>query len=476
MTQTHIYYLPSWAQPRKFIPRPTPLATVSIMIGASYAFITIDPNGLPTEIAQAAAIPVGLGLIISVGLDSTRGWGNLFRTDLVCLSSLYFFTLIEFLFPQDEFFDQSATSSATVQAINMVLIAFICLAIGRHFSLFKPIPKKWLNFSNIPDQSLFRLFVVASFLGYFYLLWTVNFNILEAMDKMLGARFTQPWSRGAQGGITSLFSELSLFRYVIPPIAGILINRRQNFKNWQILFVLLVLFFTLYEGFTGGTRSVFGAYLASFLAGYFLTLKEVKLWKILVPLAMAAYALIFATRHMLGFRTIGLRTYIEFGLYESVQADESIAVDYNLLSLGKIIDAMPSIYDFLGWNLIYVFATKPIPRFFWADKPEGLETPIETVVGAEGLTIAITYVGEAYMIAGLISVILVSLLIGTLSNWWTRIIAQQSSGYAVAVGAVGFFVAAVTMRSLAFFTTMILPIIALIFFAKIVPSLIGAKK
>ncbi|AFZ44944.1 hypothetical protein PCC7418_2812 [Halothece sp. PCC 7418] len=475
MANSSLDYSPSRIQRNKDVPQPTSAASASLLTGILLAFFTINPNAFPSEMAQQASIFVGLGFFGSLCFDSTRGWRNLFRTDLVCLSGLYFFSLFEFLFPQ-EGFNNLLTSEQTVDALYILLLGFAGLVIGRHFTILKPIPKKWLNFSTIPDQSLFRLFLISSFLGYFYLLSTVQFNVIEAMDEMLGARFSQPWSRGAYGGWKSLLYELALLRYAIPPIGGILLNRRQNFKLWQIILVILILIFTFYQGFTSGTRSIFGAYLAGFLGGYLLTLEKIRLWKIVIPLGIAGYAMLFATRHMLRFRNIGLRKYIEWGVYESVQAEEGLAVDYNLWPIGKIVDAMPNTYDFLGWEMIQVFATKPVPRVLWPGKPVELSTSIEDIVGATQMTVATTYVGEAYMLGGVIAVIVVSLIIGATSNWWTRITTQQSSGYAVAVGALGFFVAAMTMRSLAFFTTMILPIIALIFFAQIVPSLIGANK
>jgi len=468
------YYQPSSTR-QKNILQPTPAGSVSLICGIFLSFVLLDPNALPSEIARAAAIPLGIAFLVSLGFDSTRGWGNLFRTDLVCLSGLYFFTLFEFLFPQDRF-NERLTSDQTVAAIEVILIGFVGLVVGRHFSLLKPVPKKWLDFSGISDRALFRLFLIATFFGYFYMLWSVNFNILEAMNEMLDPRFTQPWLRGRYGGVTSLFTELSLFRYAIPPITGILWNRRQNIKTWQLILIILVFIFTLYEGFTSGTRKIFLSYLAGFLGGYFLTLKEIRLWKIALPVGLTSYIVLFATRHMRGFGNIGLRNYIEFGTYEIVQAEETLFVDYNLWSIGKIVDSMPSQYDFLGWELIWVFATKPIPRILWPGKPEELSVSIEQIVGAQGWTVASTYIGEAYMLGGVVAVIVVSFILGATSNWWTRITTQQSSGYAVAVGALGFFAAALTMRSLAFFTTNILPIVALIFFAKVIPSWIGAKQ
>jgi uncharacterized membrane protein YeaQ/YmgE (transglycosylase-associated protein family) len=182
---------------------------------------------------------------------------------------------------------------------------------------------------------------------------------------------------------------------------------------------------------------------------------------------------------MLAFRNMGLRRYIESEAYKDTfesASEKGLQLDWSLWHIGTIVESMPNQYDFLGWELINVFATKPIPRALWAGKPEQLSTSIEEIVEISGMTVATTYVGESYMMAGIIGVIIVSLIIGAASNWWTRTMLQQSSGYAVAVGAVGFFVAALTIRSLAFVTTNILPIIALIFLAQVVPSWIGAKQ
>lgn len=475
MTTSNLYQENTFPRSQSFIPSPTKAGTTALLAGVAFAFVTINPNDLPSEMAQQVAYFVGGGLALSLWFDSTRGWSNLFRTDLVCLSGLYFFTLLEFLYPQEDF-NKALTSEQTVGALHILLIGFAGLSIGRHFSLLKPVPKKWLDFRDVPDKALFRMFLISALLGYYYLLSTVDFDVLEAMDEMQGPRFSQPWSRGQYGGWNSLLIELALLRYVIPPLGGILLNRRSTMRWWQTILVILVLYFTFYQGFMSGTRSILGSYLVGLLGGYVLTLKRVKLWKILIPVGISGYIMLFITRHMLRFRGIGFRRYMESGGFEAVEAEEGLAVDYNLWPIGKIVDSMPDTYNFLGWEMIKVFGTKPVPRVLWPDKPEGLSTSIEQIVGVNSMTVATTYVGEAYMLGGLIGVIVISLLIGAASNWWTRITTQQASGYAIIVGALGFFVAVMTMRSLAFFTTMILPILALIFFAKVVPSLIGANQ
>jgi hypothetical protein len=459
------------------IPEPTKIGTACILTSIFFAFVTIQADALPSEMARQAAIPLGIGIVLSLWFDRAYGLKNLFRVDIVCLSALYFLTLFEFLYSQ-EGFNRLVTPEQAVGGLNTTLLGFTGLAIGRHFSILKPIPRKWLDFTTIPDRALFRIFLISSFLGYFYVLLTVDFDISVAMEEMIGPRFSQPWARGQYGGWSVLLSELSLLRYVIPPVAGIVMSRRKNFNLLQTLVVILVLAFSFYQAIASGTRLIFASYLVGFLAGYLLSLEQVKLWKLIVPTGAIGYTLVFASRHMLAFRNIGLERYIELEIYkETFEAakEEGIAIDFNLWPISTIVDSMPTRYDFLGWELINVFATKPIPRALWPNKPEELSTSIEEILGQTQMTVATTYIGESYMVYGLITVFIFSLVIGATSNWWTRIIAQQSSAYAVIVGSLGFFVAGLAMRSLAFFSTTILPIIALIFFAKILPSWIGAN-
>jgi hypothetical protein len=91
-------------------------------------------------------------------------------------------------------------------------------------------------------------------------------------------------------------------------------------------------------------------------------------------------------------------------------------------------------------------------------------------MGATDWTVSTTYIGESYMMGGAIAVILMSLSIGILATWWTRTAAFYNTGYGLVINALGFFVGALCMRSISVFTTSILPILGLMFFAKILSS------
>ncbi|TAF07526.1 MAG: hypothetical protein EAZ77_09585, partial [Nostocales cyanobacterium] len=429
----------------------------------------------PSLMANQVAIIVAIAIAVSIFFDSRRGWNNLFRADLACIVALYFLTLIEFLYPQTKF-DQLLTPEQTKHALEVLLIGFGTFAIGRHLNFFKAAPPEWLNFGNIPDKALFRFLLISAFLAYFYMLMSVDFNPVKLIEALLGPRFAVPWGRGQLGDWRVFLSELKLFAYVIPPLAGIIWNRRQSFRGWQIFLVMFIFAFTLFEGFSGGTRNVLGSYIATFLGGYLLTLQRLNLLNIGIPIGVMGYAMVFATRHMLGFREMGISQYLATVAYATEKVQGTLSVDYNLWSMGLLVDAFPNKHDFLGLELLFVFLTKPIPRVLWPDKPEGLSVSIEEVVGANGWTVSATYIGESYMMGGIFAVILASLCLGLLANWWSRTAAFHTTGYGIVVNALGFFTAVISMRSLIVFTTSMLPIVGLIFIAKTFPGLLGVKR
>lgn len=459
---------------RRRIPKATFAGTLALIFGLFLAFSSIGIDQTPSQMARQVAIIVGVAIAFSFWFDNSRGWQNLFRVDILCLTALYYLTLVEFLYPQEQF-NQLLTPEQTAQALYVLLIAFGSLAIGRHFNFFKPAPQGWLNFENIPNQALFRLFLISALLGYFYIFLSVDFDPFKVFDALLGPRFGVPWGRGRLGDWRSLLIELKLLVYVIPPLAGIIWNRRQDFRPWQIFLVIAVFAFTLFEGFAGGTRNVFSSHLATFLGGYFLSLKRPNIFNIAIPSAVMGYAMVFATRHMLGFREMGIRRYLETAAYTSERVQDTLSVDYNLNSLALLVDAFPKKHDFLGLEVLFVFATKPIPRVLWPGKPENLSVSIEQILDAKGWTVAATYIGESYMIGGILAVIVISLALGMLASWWSRTAAFNTSGYGFVINALGFFTGGITMRSLSVLTTSLLPIVALIFIVKFFPFLLGIK-
>jgi hypothetical protein len=457
------------SETRTYLP-PAPVmgGTITLLCGLLMAYVTYPSEKTPAAMATATAIPVGISFLVSVYLDSRKGLWNLFRTDLLCLVGIYGLTLAEFLFPQKEF-DLMTTVNDTASALNMTLVGMAGLAIGRHLVAPKPIEARWLQIKEISNKALFNVYIIAALLGFLYMLMSVQFNPVALVEGMLGPRFSEPWARGRLGGWSSLLTELSLMRYIIPPLTGVIWNRRQSYTGWQIFVVVAIFALTMLQGFSSGTRNIFVAYIATFIMGYLLTLRKITPKSVLIPILLATFLVVYGSYHMLEFRTMGLRNYIQKEAYKGDSTRETLAVDYNLSSMGPLIAAMPDRHPFLGMEILTWSLVRPIPRVLLPGKPEGLSVSIEEIVGAEGWTVAVTYLGESYMMAGWSGVLGVSLCLGAFAAWWNRMAMQQQSDYALVVYALGFFAAGITMRSLFMLTTALLPVIALIVFRKYGP-------
>jgi hypothetical protein len=452
---TKIHYPPAASMP----------GTICLLGGLFLAYTSYPEGVSPAGMAQIAAVYVAVAFLGSIYFDSRRGLYNLLRTDLLCIIGIYALTLLEFLFPQKGFAEMT-TPLQTKLALNVVLIGIGALVIGRHLVAPTPVKSKWLRLEDLSNTAIYRIFLVAGFFAYFYMFLAVQFDPLAVIQAMLGPRFSEPWGRGALGDWKALLNELGMMGYIIPPLTGMIWNRRSSFSKGQLITVAAIFAFTIFHGFSSGTRNIFIAYLSTFLMGYLITLKKHTLMNTILPILLATVIGGVGSYHMLGFRTMGLQSYLTNRYYAIEKPNDTLAVDYNLASIGKIADALPRNHEFLGLEVLYWSLVKPVPRAMWPEKPVGLSVSIEKIMGAEGYTVAATYLGESYMMGGMFGVIGMSMFFGAVAAWWNRMAMQQQSDYALVVYALGFFAAGLTMRSMFWFTTAILPVVAMIVFRR----------
>ena len=84
------------------------------------------------------------------------------------------------------------------------------------------------------------------------------------------------------------------------------------------------------------------------------------------------------------------------------------------------------------------------------------------------MTIAATFVGESYISFGLPGVIGFGLFLGWICGFWNQVGQFSNNTFGQIVFASGFGAIAICMRSLIFFTTALLPTLALIVFGLII--------
>jgi oligosaccharide repeat unit polymerase len=299
--------------------------------------------------------------------------------------------------------------------------------------------------------------------GYLNMLIAVHFNVFDMVYYFVGPRFIQPWQRGRLGDWKAMLYELSMILYLVPPLGGILLARRRKYPGFQVFMVMLGVVFTLFYGFSSGTRNVFASYLVTFLIGYSFAASSRQAKEILIITALSVVALLGSTKVMLDFRDVGLKDYLVQGYYKDpshTQEGQSLAVDNNLYAISRVVEFFPEHHAYTGMEIPYLALIHPIPRVLWPNKPEGMSITVEDIFNAEGWTVATSIVGEEYMMHGLLAVFLMSVFFGACCAWWNLLSSPRNSEFGILVYASGFFSAVITMRSMNWFSTALLPTLA----------------
>ena len=430
-----------------------------ICSGAALAWLSL-PSEDSMAIFSWAAIVMGTTLLLAILLEARMGARGLLRADLLMLLALYGLTFFEFLFPQD-WFRAVVTTQAATDGTAAVLVGFAGLALGRHLVVRSPWPRTSAAPLHFSGRAIAFVFTGCFLIGYFHMLWAVDFDVTELVAEMMEPRFAQPWGRGRLGGWAALLNELGALIYLIPPLAGVILARRRGYGTLLKLAVLSGLAFTLFYGFSSGTRNIFAVHVITFTIAYMAFLQRLSYSKALLIGLCAGAALLVSTHYMLEFRQVGLGRYIEEGGSSDRSESAAFVVDRNLITISQLTESFPERHDFLGLEIPYHALIHPIPRAIWRGKPKGLSESIEEALGASQLTLAVTFVGEAYMSGGFVGIMVFSLLFGAGAAWWNRVGKNARGNFDVALYASGFFTVALGMRSMLWITVAMLPTIAL---------------
>jgi oligosaccharide repeat unit polymerase len=441
--------------------RATALSTAVILCGLALTSVILPSDGV-VAIFTVAAYAVGLSLSLATGIEARGGVRGLIRTDILMLWVLYGLTFLEFLFPQPDVEGVVSVAAAT-SGTNAVLLGFAGLAIGRHLVPRRRQSGQYLSsFTHLRPGNVLLIFLFATTVGYLHILLAVNFDPFEMVRQMSLPRFSQSWGRGKYGDAYSLLYELGSLISLIPPLGGLIFARRDEYTLVQKIMVGLVLALTFYFGFSSGTRSIIVTYFMTFAGTFFLMKPHIKLGQALLWGVPALLLLLMVTTYMLEFREVGLTNY-SF----SERHYGTLFIDNNIVNVSQLTQVFPNVADFLGMEIPLNAIIRPIPRFFWPGKPEGLSISIESALGVTGeMTLSCTFIGEAYIAGGLFAVGLAGLLFGMAAGWWNRVGRNVESPLAQLLYASGFVCAALAMRSMLAMVPVMLPTLALWVFVR----------
>src|SRR5271163_3281811 len=97
---------------------------------------------------------------------------------------------------------------------------------------------------------------------------------------------------------------------------------------------------------------------------------------------------------------------------------------------------------------------------------------IKEIMGVKKMTIAASFVGEAYMSDGWTGVFIAGIFFGVITGWWSRLASARNSELGILIYASGFLAAVISMRSIFVFTTAILPTVVALGGGYVIVSLI----
>lgn len=430
----------------------------TLMLLLSYLIAAISAmHAQDADMTFRLAAPfIGTGLLFAIWIEGHRALRNLVRVDILMLLALYLLTFIEFLFPQPSINDRVSPEAAQT-AVRATLLGFAGITLGRHLFPARHGVAKRLQIAASP-RMVVTLLIVCAILGYLHMLIAVRFDIFEMLHQMTRPRFSQPWTRGRLGGFSTLLNEFGLLKFLIPPLTAAIFLQRKNYRYWQLLVAVALLGLVFFESFAAGTRFIFVSHLATFVAAYALLLPRLTLAKLTVVVIPLVAIGVFATVFLPEIRTVGLS---EFSL-ESART-QTLFIDLNLVNLANLTEVFPSRVPFLGLEIPYIAAIRPIPRALWPDKPAGLSVGLEDALGVGNhMTISASFIGEMWLAGGYIGIALGAICYGAAAGAWNRRGAQATTTLQMIVFAVGFFPAGLGMRSFLSIVPAMLPAIAMI--------------
>jgi len=431
------------------------ISTLAIMFALLIAAVSALYAETSDETFQYPAPIIAAGLAFAFWTEAQGTFRNLVRVDILMLFGLYLLTFFEFLFPQTSIADRVSPDAAQT-AVRATLIGFGGIALGRHaFPARQGLPKR-LDVRASP-RLIMTLLLGSAFMGYLYMLIAVRFDVFEMIYQMTRPRFSQPWTRGQLGSLSTLLNEFGLLKYLIPPLVAAVLVQRRRYKMWQVVVAIALLALVFFESFSGGTRNVFLTHLITFVAAYVLLQPRLTLSQlavVLVPLSAVAFLAVY---YLPELRTVGLQNFDV-----ATARTDTLFVDMNLVNIAQLTVVFPDRVSYLLLEIPYNAVIRSIPRAFWPGKPEGLSVGIEEALGADGLTLSATFVGEFWMAGGYVAVALAALAFGAIGAWWNRRAANARTSVEVILFVIGFFPAALGMRSFLSVTPAILPVLAVL--------------
>lgn len=404
----------------------------------------------------ASALALAAGLVAHPLHDAATGGGlkRLLAADRVLLVGIIYWLLLDLI-------QGIHVINASDEAILLALCS--CGLFGAGVVLGTASSRGWLPRGVLalaelqPERStLFGLNLACFGLGSFYYFYSADFSPGLVIDSLFRGRWEAPWSRGELGGWSAFIEHLSYFGYLMPGLTVLLAARERRWVTFRLLVSLACMAVFMLFLAQSGSRRLLGVFVGSGLITSTVThRKRLTARHISLVLVLGLVTLI-SLNLMLAIRGSGLRRFSvdEFEM-------DAIRVDDNFLRLAQTIELVPTQHPHSGpqW-LIHAFV-RPVPRVLWPGKPTSPGFQIQEAVGAQGVSLTSSIVGEAYAAFGWLGILCTGLTLGWLAGSLNRLLVAPLGLAHSLVYALGVMALFAGERSLIELVLMSYPLLAL---------------
>ena len=263
--------------------------------------------------------------------------------------------------------------------------------------------------SPLTDRAIARLVPACFLLGMFNFAYATSFD-LPLMFSYLGQpRWSAPWGRAQLGGWDAFLDQLQYFGYVLPSLTALVIARRGFIlQAWLSIAASGIMLAFLAQG---GGRRLIGVTVGAAILVWVQAQEKIDVRKLTLA-AVAVVGLLTTMQFMLNIRNFG---YQEFEFRGESEYDY-LHVDDNFLRLAQVIELVPAEYPYLQFGQLWFTIIRPVPRVLWPGKPVDPGFDLPTALGAKGVSLSMSIIGEWYISFGWLTVILGGWLHGRLAR------------------------------------------------------------
>ncbi|OFW03860.1 MAG: hypothetical protein A3G20_08215 [Acidobacteria bacterium RIFCSPLOWO2_12_FULL_59_11] len=384
------------------------IGAMAIVVGTLTAILNISEDNYNS--AGALLIP-GLILAVSLVLPTLLKIRNdarrLLRGENILLYGLVYWVLLDIL---QGLVPMTAGPEAIVAAFALLGVAALGFWVGASYGF-----ELKVNFlveealRPLSDGRLFLLTLIAFLLGSWDFFYRSGFDIGLVFESLQAARFEAPWQRDQLGDWSAFSQHLQYFGFMVPALAVLTYLRRGPLHLPTLASLVMAITILVFNG-QGGGRRIVGAMMLAGMFCWIIYVRRIKLKQFLIAVSVGA-GILGLLQFMLLWRNVGIAD-----VSSALGEFEYIHVDDNFVHIAEMLEFVPDIYPYVGWQYVLYTIVRPIPRVLWPGKPTDSGFDLAEALGIHGTVFAITAPGEFFVSHGYIAVFLGSWVYGKLAT------------------------------------------------------------